>query len=110
MLVNTIVIDMEENAKNEKKLLGAFTDEKFVIEFRDYCREHDFKHRRLIPNLVKWWFGLDEITQEHIYRGRFAEAHRQIAANLEAEKIVSGAEADAAKQKQRPRRRRAKSG
>ena len=98
---------MENTGKNEKKLLGAFTDEGFVIDFRNYCREHDFKHRRLIPNLVKWWFGLDPITQEHIYRGRFPEAHRQIAANLEAGADENAAQSDSSERRRKSGRRRA---
>lgn len=104
---------MDKNEENEKKLLGAFTNEDFVIEFREYCKTHDFKHRRLIPNLVRWWLSQDSIIQEHIYRGRFEEAHKQIAENLSdvssARDVVARTKARTSKLKQKKEKKPSKS-
>jgi len=66
---------MENLQKNEKKLLGAFVDSDFVIKFRSYCQENDFKQRSLFRNLTEFWLLLDPILQEHIYRGRLNEVY-----------------------------------
>ena len=98
--------------KNKTLHIGAdLEDLEFVEKYRKYCLDKDFKQKTLIYRLVDWWMKQDETIQEHIFRGRIAEAHSQIAKEVEADKIVSDSEADAVKQRQKPRRaRRSKSG
>jgi len=59
---------------NEKNThLGANLDNNFVFQFRNYCRDNDFKQKTLIRRLLEWWLNLDLTNQEHIYRGRLEE-------------------------------------
>lgn len=105
---------MPENAKKTLHIGADLEDIELVERFRSYCLKEDFKQKTLIQRLAEWWLGLDEPIQWLIYRGKAKEAHSQIAKEValaEADEIVTGAEADAAKQKRKKGQvHRAKSG
>ena len=94
-------------AEGKKKFLhiGAdLEDIKFVEQFRGYCLKEDFKQKTLIERLIKWWIDIDEPIQWLIYRGKYKEAHLEICkliAAHNADQIVTGSEADSARQTQR---------
>lgn len=95
---------IEKHEKKKKLLLGAFVNAAFVLRFRKYCKENDFKQRTLLRNVVKFWMRLDYITQEHVYRGRVEQACHEICkrvAEQQADDIVSEAEGDAAKRERK---------
>ena len=101
---------------NSEKMIGARVPVEFADRFSDYCKEKGIKQNVLFRNLFKWWLdGIDDSIQWLIYRGKTKEAHQQIAeevaAQADADAIVTGAEADSARQaRKKGRGRRAKTG
>ena len=103
--------DMENLHDNSKKMIGGRVPIEFAETFTNYCNDNGINRSVLFHNLAKWWLELPESIQWLIYRGKTKEAHRQIAAEVEADTIVSDAEADVAKQKRKQHRiRPSKSG
>ena len=65
---------MENLKKNEKKLLGAFVDGRFVIKFTVYVKRNNWKLNALYKSIAEFWLSLDPVIQGHIYHGRFDNA------------------------------------
>ena len=55
---------MAENEKKQKHL-GADLDEAFVLKFRAFCLDNDFKQKTIVYRLAEWWLEQDPIAQEH---------------------------------------------
>lgn len=102
-----------ENIEEDLLLqIGVNLDRAFVMKFRDYCQENDFKQRTLIRRLVECWLALDPINQEHIYRGRLDEVFSHLVetpGSSAAREVVARTKARVAKQKQKPNRKSSKS-
>lgn len=86
---------MTGNKKNTLHIGADLEDMEFVKAFREYCLKEDFKQKTLVERLTKWWMAQDQITQEHIYRGRLSEAHAQIAEAAQGRAAVVRARAKA---------------
>jgi hypothetical protein len=105
--------DMENFNEKNKKMIGGRVPIEFADSFSDYCNKKGINRGVLFHNLAKWWIEHESI-QWLMYEGKVSEAHSQIAKEValaEADEIVTGAEADAPKQKgKKSQGRRAKSG
>lgn len=105
---------MEKIKENEPIQIGARIPAKLAIEFREYCKTppHKYDQQLLFESFAKWWLSLSENVsiQENIYRGRFAEAHKQIADVVAAEGAASRTKARVSKLRQKQEKKPSKTG